>query len=56
MGVYNDKRKAHGITNITASNNINHHFNLFIYLFFFKENFSLFTLPTLTLHTLLILH
>ena len=30
MGVYNGERKAHGITNITVSNNIYHHFNLLI--------------------------
>ena len=29
MGVYNGERKAHGITNVTVSNNINHQFNLF---------------------------
>ena len=27
MGVYNGERRAHGITNVTVSNNINHHFN-----------------------------
>ena len=30
MGVYNGEWKTHGITNITVSNNINHHFNLLI--------------------------
>ena len=34
MSVYNDEGKAHGITNVTVSNNINHHFNLFIYYSF----------------------